>query len=84
MTTFQTTKCTTGANWTSRDMTAAEMEQIGRAISGHGNATVTGVHVSERGVEIWYAVNYLSQAKYPNNHREYQATLTAREWQGWF
>ena len=85
MTTFNTTKCTEGKTWTAREMTEEEMNQIARSISGYGNATVTGVHFAEGNAEVWFAVNYHSQAKYPNNHREYQAVVntTPAEWQGW-
>lgn len=68
-----------------REMTAEEMNQIAHSISGYGNATVTGVHFAEGNAEVWFAVNYHSRAKYPNNHREYQAVVNIipAEWQGW-
>ena len=66
------TKCTEGPNWTAREMTAEEIETVKRMVRGYSNVTIGGVHFSDNGVEVNFAVNYLSRAKYPNNHREYQ------------
>lgn len=78
-------KCLDG-NWSKREMTTDEVETVKDMVRGYTNVTVTGVHICEKGVEVWLAVNYLSRAKYPNNHREYQVYRSSEnaEWQGWY
>ncbi len=78
-------KCLDG-NWSKREMTTDEAETVKDMVRGYSNVTVTGVHICEKGVNVWLAVNYLSRAKYPNNHREYQEYRSSEkaEWQGWF
>lgn len=75
-----------GETWNRREMTAEEIETVKHMVSGYDNVTVTGVHIDTKGVAVNFAVNYLSRAKYPNNHREYQEYRSAEkpEWQGWY
>ena len=79
--------CTTGATWTHREMTAEEVSLVCKAVAVNGqkNVTVRKVHIDGDTVEIYGAVNNLSRAKYPNNHREFQITTNtkAQEWNGW-
>ncbi len=85
MTTFQTSQCST-ETWSKREMTAEEIKTVESMVTGYKNVTVTGVHISKKGIEVWFAVNYLSRAKYPNNHREYQEfrSFENQERKGWF
>lgn len=83
---FLKTTCVSGDEWRTREMTSKEIETITDMVRGYSDVTVTGVHICEKGIDVWLAENYLSRAKYPNNHREYREyrSFTQREWQGWF
>lgn len=70
------------ADWSTREMTTNEVETVKDMVRSYSNVTVTGVHICEKGVEVWLAVNYLSRAKYPNNHREYQEIRSVTKEQG--
>lgn len=85
-TNFLKTTCMSGDEWRTREMTAEEMEAVKDMVRSYKNVTVTGVHICENGIDVWLAENYLSRAKYPNNHREYREyrSLEKVEWQGWF
>lgn len=85
MTTFQTSQCYT-ETWSKREMTAEEIKTVEGMVNGYGNVTVTGVHIDAKRITANFAVNIHSQAKYPNNHREYQEvrSLESVEWKGWF
>ena len=80
-----TTTCYT-ETWSKRKMTAEEIATVADMVHRYDNVTVTGVHITAKGITVNLAVNYLSRAKYPNNHREYQEfrSLVKTEWQGWF
>lgn len=79
-------KCLSGEGFCSREMTPEEIETVKDVVRSYKNVTVTGVHICEKGIEVWLAENYLSRAKYPNNHREYQEnrSFEKAEWQGWY
>lgn len=83
---FREGKTCMNESWSKREMTDSEVETVKDMVRGYSNVTVTGVHICENGVEVWLAVNYLSRAKYPNNHREYQVYRSSEkaEWQGWY
>lgn len=85
MTTFQTTNCYT-ETWGKREMTADEIALVTDMVHRYDNATVTSVHIREQDITVNLAVNIHSQAKYPNNHREYQEfrSFAKTEWKGWF
>lgn len=74
------------ATWSRREMTAEEIEIVKDMVRDYENVTVTGIHICEKGISANLAVNYLSRAKYPNNHREYQVSysFSKPEWQGWY
>lgn len=78
-------KCYT-ETWGTREMTAEEIETVKDMVRSYDNVTVTGVHICKKNITVNLAVNYLSRAKYPNNHREYQEvrSLEKVEWQGWY
>lgn len=86
MTTYQNGNQCYTETWSKREMTAEEIATVESMVKGYSNVTVIGVHFDEKGIDVWLAVNYLSKAKYPNNHREYQEfrSLAKQEWQGWF
>ena len=73
-------------NWSTREMTTEELETVRDMVHSYDNVTVTGVHICEKGITVNLAVNYLSRAKYPGNHREYQESRSYEkaEWQGWY
>lgn len=85
MTSFQTSQCYT-ETFSKREMTTEEIQTVESMVQGYNNVTVTGVHVDEKRITVNFAVNYLSHAKYPNNHREYQEvrSLEPVEWKVWF
>jgi hypothetical protein len=78
-------KCYT-ETWGTREMTSDEIAIVTDMVRGYDNVTVTGVHIREQDITVNFAVNCHSQAKYPNNHREYQEfrSLEAVEWKGWY
>lgn len=80
-----TTTCYT-ETWAKREMTTEEITTVADMVRGYKNVTVTGVHIDAKGITVYLAVNQHSQAKYPNNHREYQEyrSLENVEWNGWY
>lgn len=79
-------ECMSGEEWSRREMTPEEIEIVKDMVRRYDNVTVTGVHICEKGITANLAVNYLSRAKYPKNHREYQEyrSFSKAEWQGWY